>query len=85
MNGRRFRIAWSVIVAMVLAAPVFAQGTLFVGTDQEDFAGTLPDRLGRFSVSGPVVGPGVIIPLPYHLCMANSKICEHSLPVSRSL
>jgi len=65
--NRLLRILSCLPVAILLATPVFAQGTLFVGTDDEDFAGTLPDRLGEFAVSGPVVGPGVIIPLDYHL------------------
>lgn len=45
-------------------------GTLFVGTDQEEFTGTSlpvvgPDRLGRFQTSGPNVVGGTIIVTNY--------------------
>jgi len=57
-----------IFVAMLgLAVSAFADGTLFIGTDTEEFSGILPDRLGKYTTTGPVIGPGVIIPLDYPL------------------
>jgi hypothetical protein len=67
MLRRCFRIVFIFVATVVLAASAFADGTLFIGTDEEDFLGTLPDRLGKFATTGPVIGPGVIIPLDYPL------------------
>jgi len=62
-----FRIVFIFVATVVLAASAFADGTLFIGTDEEDFLGILPDRLGKFATTGPVIGPGAIIPLDYPL------------------
>lgn len=55
------------LAALMLAAPAFADGVLFAGTDEEDFAEALPDRLGRFTTVGPTVTGGAVIPLDYFL------------------
>lgn len=55
------------LAALMLAAPAFADGVLFAGTDEEDFAEGLPDRLGRFTTVGPTVTGGAVIPLDYFL------------------
>jgi hypothetical protein len=61
-------IALVTLVALALTTPAFADGTLFVGTDTEEFNSVLPDRLGRYTTNGPaIVGAGTIISLDYHL------------------
>lgn len=62
----RLRLACT-IVAVGLASPAFADGTLFIGTDTEEFNGILPDRLGRFTTMGASVTGGAILPLDYPL------------------
>lgn len=61
------KVFWCLFTIMLLATPALAQGILFVGTDEEEFDNTLPDRLGKFVTSGAGLGSGVIIPLDYHL------------------
>lgn len=57
----------ALVVAFGLATPAFADGTLFVGTDTEEFNGITPDRLGRFTTVGPSIGGGGIIDLDFPL------------------
>jgi PEP-CTERM motif len=54
-------------LAIVLAASVSQAGTLFIGADTEDFAQTLPDRLGVADVSASVLNSLNIIPLDFFL------------------
>jgi hypothetical protein len=53
-------------VCFVFSAPVFA-GTLFIGSDTEDFAGTLPDHLIKASVTGATFNSQTVIDLNFHL------------------
>jgi len=55
------------VAALVLAATAYADGTLFFGTDAEEFNGVTPDRLGKAPTIGAVMGPVSIIPLHYPL------------------
>src|SRR6266508_4423785 len=58
-------LAVALLVAVGLATPAFA-GTLYVGTDTEEFAG-LPGNLGRFTTSGATITGGGLIPIDYPL------------------
>jgi hypothetical protein len=58
----------SVLAAGALLASVNGMaGTLFIAADTEDFAGTLPDRLGVWDVTGATVNSSTIIPTDFHL------------------
>jgi len=49
-------------IALVFAAgmtiPAFADGTLFIGADVEDFADVLPDKIGKYETSGATIVTG---------------------------
>ncbi len=62
-----FRTAVIFVAVLVLAATAYADGTLFIGTDTEEFHGVLPDRLGKAPTIGATLGPVSIIPLDYPL------------------
>lgn len=51
------------IVAVTLLGGSAMAGTLFVGADVEEFAGTTPDRLGKVTTNGGAFVSQVIIPL----------------------
>jgi hypothetical protein len=63
----RSAVLATLLTASVLATPAFADGTLFIGTDTEEFNNVLPDRLGRFTTNGPSIVGGGIISIPYPL------------------
>lgn len=70
---RRPTLALPCLAVLVLATPAFADGTLYMGTDTEEFNSVLPDRLARYATIGASIGAGVIIPLDYPLNgMANA-------------
>lgn len=64
---RLSKLAFSCLTVLVLATPAFADGTLYIGTDDEEFRGVLPDRLGRFTTNGSSIGAGGIISINYFL------------------
>lgn len=62
------RASVAALVAVIgLTTSAFAAGTLFVGTDAEEFNSITPDRLGRFPTDGETVGTGEIIDLEFPL------------------
>ncbi len=59
------------LILALLACFSFAQSarasTLFIGSDTLAFSNTLPDRLGKATVTGAIFNSEVIIPLDFHL------------------
>ena len=64
--SKGMRVSALSVMCFALAAPVFA-GTLFIGSDTEDFAGTLPDHLIKASVTGSTFNSQTVINLDFHL------------------
>jgi hypothetical protein len=59
------------LILALFACVSFSQAarasTLFIGSDTEDFADTLPDRLAKATVTGAIFNSQIIIPTNYHL------------------
>ena len=57
------RATLSVAAALLLSAPLASQGTLFAGSDNEEFGGAgLPDNLAATPIDGTTVGATQIVP-----------------------
>jgi len=56
-------LLWTAAVAAVFSVASATAGTLFVGADVEEFAGTTPDRLGKVTTNGGAFVSQVIISL----------------------
>jgi hypothetical protein len=55
------------LLACVSLSQSARASTLFIGSDTEDFANVLPDRLGIATVTGAIFNSQVIVPMDFHL------------------
>src|SRR5258706_2868694 len=60
------RLILALLVCVSLSQSARAS-TLFIGSDTEDFANVLPDRLGIATVTGAIYNSEVIVPMDFHL------------------
>ncbi len=53
------------MMPMVISQAAWADGTLFVGADTEEFSGSPDDKIGKYRTSGPNIIGGSNIPIDY--------------------